>query len=166
MLDHKNNISKSDRSLEQIKAPSPAKKVLMPPSAKASPSISGGCKSSTFISRCSTECVFFSERYREPILRLVWMYVPPYHHVYASVVKSSNLSVSRSSSSGSQRANTSAKQSPASAEGWGSLGWLSSLLATPVQAAKKPMPNLSKGMSTHHPPPGYCLARIECCFAS
>jgi hypothetical protein len=76
------------------------------------------------------------------------MYVPPYCRVYASVVESTNLSVNRNSSSGSQRANTSAKQSPAAAEGWGSLGWLSSWLATPVQDTKKSMPNLSKGVES------------------
>src|SRR5882762_4826332 len=76
------------------------------------------------------------------------MYVPPFCHVYAPVVKPTNLSVNRNSSSWSQRANTSAKQSPAAAEGWGSLGWLSSWLPTPVQATKKPMPNPSKGVES------------------
>ena len=64
----------------------------------------------------------------------------------------------------------SVKQSPAAAEGSGSLGWLSSWFSSagpaPVQTTKRPTPNPSKGMNTHHPPPGYYLAGIECRFPS
>ena len=80
--------------------------------------------------------------------------------MFARLVKPTNFLVNHNSSSGLKRANTSAKPSPAAAEGRGSLGWPMSRLAKPVQATKKPMPNPSKGMSTHHNPPGCCLAGI------
>ena len=69
--------------------------------------------------------------------------------MFARLVKSTNFLVNHNPSSGLKRTNTSAKPSPA---GRGSLGWLMSRLAKPVKATKKPMPNPSKGMSTHHTP--------------
>ena len=167
---HKTNVPKPHQSLKQINVPSPTKNVALPPpmkassSTKASPAVSGGCKVST---SCPIPQLIFSFQRKVPSPD------PPTYPevrpsilivVFARLVKSTNFLVNHGSSSGSQRENTSAEQSPAEAEGWGSWGWLSSWFVTPVQATKKLMPNPSKGMNTDHTPPGCCLVGSNVTF--